>query len=279
MLRDFAARVTGSGDMYDRAGRRPWSSVNFVTAHDGFTLHDLVSYNEKHNQANGEDNRDGADDNYSWNCGAEGPTDDEEVNALRARQKRNFLATLLLSHGTPMLLAGDELGNTQHGNNNVYCQDNETSWINWDKVTAADEALIEFVRGTIELRRSEPLLHRYSFRDGMVIRWLAPTGTDLDPAHWEDDNTRCAGLLLERGAETVYGDAPSLGQLLLLFNAGHEDVEFTVPAPQSAPGWRRLLDTAVEEPSAEVLQAADRLLLRARSFQLLGLPTADDDES
>src|SRR5690606_30979013 len=174
LISDFAARVTGSGDMYDRSGRRPWSSINFITAHDGFTLHDLVSYNEKHNEANGEDNRDGADDNHSWNCGAEGPTDDPDVNALRARQKRNLLATLLLSHGTPMLLAGDEFGNTQGGNNNVYCQDNEISWMNWDEIDAEGEALTEFVRGVIALRKAEPLLHRHSFRDGMIVRWIGP---------------------------------------------------------------------------------------------------------
>ena len=279
MIRDLAARVTGSGDMYDRAGRRPWSSVNFVTAHDGFTLHDLVSYNDKHNEANGEDNRDGANDNESWNCGVEGPTDDEAVNALRARQKRNLLATLLLSHGTPMLLAGDEFGNSQQGNNNVYCQDNETSWINWDSIGPEDEALIEFVRRVIAIRQKEPLLHRYSFRDGMGIRWLGPAGEDLGAA-WDDPETRCAGLLLERHGETVYGDLPSLGQLLLLFNAHHEDVEFMLPEPQSPPGWQCLVDTAIDgEPSEEVLAGGAHVPLAGRSFRLLGLAGSDETET
>src|SRR5690606_24818180 len=205
-IADFAARMTGSGDMYDRSGRRPWSSINFVTAHDGFTLHDLVSYNEKHNEANGEDNRDGADDNESWNCGAEGPTDDPEVKALRARQKRNLLATLVLSHGTPMLLAGDEFGNTQHGNNNVYCQDNEISWLDWDAIDDDDRALTYFVRSVIELRQAEPLLHRHSFRDGMVIRWLGPSGPDLGPDAWSDAETRRVGLWVSEGREPGDGE-------------------------------------------------------------------------
>ncbi len=271
-IADFAARVTGSGDMYDRSGRRPWSSINFVTAHDGFTLHDLVSYNEKHNEANGEDNRDGADDNESWNCGAEGPTDDPEVKALRARQKRNLLATLVLSHGTPMLLAGDEFGNTQHGNNNVYCQDNEISWLDWDAIDDDDRALTYFVRSVIELRQAEPLLHRHSFRDGMVIRWLGPSGQDLGPDAWIDAETRSVGLLLSKGREPAYGDEPSLSRLLLLYNAHHEDVDFTLPDAEEGDGWTLLLDTAGERGSPQrTLSGGDVLTLVGRSMAVLGL--------
>src|SRR5690606_9496798 len=272
LISDFAARVTGSGDMYDRSGRRPWSSINFVTAHDGFTLHDLVSYNDKHNDANGENNRDGADDNHSWNCGAERPTDDPEITALRARQKRNLLATLLLSHGTPMLLAGDEFGNTQRGNNNVYCQDTEISWINWDAIGEDDRLLTDFVRRVIELRQSEPLLHRHSFRDGMVIRWLGPSGKDLEHGAWNDSNTRSAGLLLSRGHELAYGDEPSLARLLLLYNAHHEDVDFVLPEAEDGDGWKLLLDTAAEgSPDEEARQGGETLRLGGRSMAVLGI--------
>ncbi|MBN1237211.1 MAG: glycogen debranching protein GlgX [Gammaproteobacteria bacterium] len=269
-LPDFAARVTGSGDMYDRFGRRPWSSVNFVTAHDGFTLHDLVSYNDKHNEANGENNRDGADDNFSWNCGVEGPTDDPEILALRERQKRNMLATLLLSHGTPMLLAGDEFGNTQKGNNNVYCQDNELSWINWDEIEESDAALTEFVRRTIELRQSEPLLHRHSFRDGMVIRWIGPSGDDFPHEAWRDSEARCVGLLLARGEEAAYPDEKMLNVLLLVFNAHHEAVAFTLPESNGDP-WQRLLDTATGTASHSTCRGGTSVDVEARSMLVFGL--------
>ncbi|EGT5700707.1 glycogen debranching enzyme GlgX, partial [Cronobacter dublinensis subsp. dublinensis] len=156
----FAARLLGSGDLYDQRGRRPWASVNFITAHDGFTLNDLVSYNDKHNEDNGEDNNDGHNDNRSYNYGAEGPTDDEGINAVRERQKRNFLATLLFSHGTPMLLAGDEFGRSQMGNNNGYCQDSEISWVHWENLPESAEALREFTRRVIALRAQQPLLRR-----------------------------------------------------------------------------------------------------------------------
>ena len=278
-LRGVAARVTGSGDMYDRAGRRPWSSVNFVTAHDGFTLHDLVTYNEKHNEANGEHNRDGTDENYSWNCGVEGPTDDPEINALRARQKRNLLATLLLSHGTPMLLAGDELGNTQGGNNNVYCQDNETSWIDWEAVDDDGRALTDFVRRAIALRQSEPLLHRHSFRDGMIIRWLLPSGREMNPEAWDDPETRSFGLMLSRGEEAAYTDEPTLARLLLLFNAYHDDIVFTLPDTEEPVGWRILLDTAADgeaAPAPEPLAARTELDVVGRSMVVLGIAAPGD---
>lgn len=173
---DFAARLLGSGDLYDLRGRRSWSSVNFITAHDGFTLNDLVSYNDKHNEANGEDNNDGHNDNRSCNYGAEGPTDDEGINAIRERQKRNFLTTLLFSHGTPMLLAGDEFGRSQMGNNNGYCQDSEISWVHWDNLPETANALREFTRHLIQLRATQPLLRRESWRDGLEIRWFNAGG-------------------------------------------------------------------------------------------------------
>ena len=165
-IADFAKRVSGSGDLFNKRGRRPWASVNFVTAHDGFNLNDLVSYNDKHNEANGEDNRDGHGNNHSWNCGAEGPTEDPEITALRERQKRNMLATMLLSHGTPMLLAGDEFGHTQNGNNNAYAQDNETTWLDWMGITANGRSLREFTRKLIATRKAFPILYRSRFLVG-----------------------------------------------------------------------------------------------------------------
>ena len=184
---EMATRLSASADCFDHRGRKPWASVNFITAHDGFTLNDLVSYNEKHNEANGEDNRDGHSDNQSWNCGVEGPTDDPEIIALRERQKRNMLATLLLSQGTPMMLAGDEFGRTQNGNNNAYCQDNEISWVNWD-FGEKEVELAEFVRKIIVLRQSFPILRRSRFLTGEYnpdldvkdVRWLSPGGQDIE---------------------------------------------------------------------------------------------------
>ncbi|HEY8521750.1 MAG TPA: hypothetical protein VIN61_16895, partial [Gammaproteobacteria bacterium] len=240
----------------------PWSSVNFITAHDGFTLHDLVSYNDKHNEANGEDNRDGHNDNQSWNCGVEGPTDDPEVNALRAKQKRNLLATLLLSHGTPMLLGGDELGNTQQGNNNAYCQDNEISWIDWNAVDDEDRELMEFVRRVIALRQREPLLHRHSFRDGMVIDWLNTAGEPLGEEEWSDPGKLTVGLLLNRGRELAYDERQSRKMILILLNAHHEPARFKLPAPGEGGRWQLLVDTAsgrvgaIEAP-AEALEPAE----------------------
>ncbi|MGH8503189.1 MAG: glycogen debranching protein GlgX [Gammaproteobacteria bacterium] len=245
MLPEFAARVTGSGDMYDKYGRRPWSSINFITAHDGFTLNDLVSYNEKHNEANGENNQDGGDDNQSWNCGVEGPTDDPEILALRARQKLNFLATLFLSHGAPMLLAGDEFGQTQDGNNNVYCQDNETSWMKWNDIDDDDQLLTEFVRRATELRRTQPLLHRASYRDGMIIRWINPSGEEQTEEQWQDAGARCIGLLLDGGEieDPAFERDEGERTLLIIFNSYHETVTFTLPDIGESTRWRRLLDT------------------------------------
>jgi glycogen operon protein len=254
LIGELAYRITGSSDLYARSGRRPYASVNFVTAHDGFTLQDLVSYNGKHNEANGEENRDGTDNNRSWNCGAEGPTDDPEVLALRAQQKRNFLATLFLSQGVPMMLAGDAIGHTQQGNNNAYCQDNEISWINWD-TNVADKELLEFARQVIAIRRDHPVFHRRNFFQGRAIkgagiqdiRWLRPDGDEMTDEEWNKDSAQCLGVFYAgEGLEDVdeRGKKVTDQNFLLLLNAHHEEIPFTIPAPASGKEWIVLIDTA-----------------------------------
>jgi isoamylase len=251
-MAEFARRVSGSGDIFNQRGRRPWSSVNFVTAHDGFNLNDLVSYNGKHNEANGEDNRDGTDNNHSWNHGAEGPTDDEGITALRERQKRNLLATLLLSQGTPMLLAGDELGRTQKGNNNVYGQDNELSWIDWGAVTRDGRSLMEFTRKLIALRRAYPMLRRGRFLVGQHnpeldvkdLTWLSPTGEEITEEQWKDAHAKSFGMLLDgRAQPTGIKQRGSDATLLIMFNAHHDIVTFTLPEVPEGKRWMRLIDT------------------------------------
>jgi glycogen operon protein len=258
-LAEFASRLTGSSDLYEHTGRRPIASINFVTAHDGFTLRDLVSYNEKHNEANGEDNNDGEAHNRSWNCGAEGPTDDPEVNSLRLRQQKNFLTTLLLSQGVPMLLHGDEMGRTQQGNNNVYCQDNELSWMDWDLDEDQTE-ILEFTRQVIDVRRNHPVFRRRRFFAGDAshggqsdlgdILWYAPSGQPMDEEDWSNGYARSIMVFLN--GEAI--DAPDpVGRpvtdehFLLLFNAHHEPVEFTVPEGIDTSKWSLVLDTATGE--------------------------------
>jgi isoamylase len=249
---DLATRLCASGDSFNRRGRRPWSSVNFVTAHDGFTLNDLVSYNERHNEANGEDNRDGHGENLSWNCGAEGPTEDPEILALRERQKRNFLATLLLSQGTPMLLAGDEFGRTQRGNNNAYCQDNEVSWIDWEGMDDAGRALADFVRKLTTLRHALPVLRRNRFLIGehndtldvTDVEWLSPAGVPLTTEQWGDPAMRCFGMLIDGRSQTsgimrLASDAT----MLIVLNAYHDVVDFTLPSVPGNDQWSCLIDT------------------------------------
>ncbi len=252
MVRDLAARITGSGDIYDQRGRRPWAGVNFLTAHDGFTLNDLVSYNEKHNEANGEDNNDGHGHNLSFNYGAEGPTEDEGIIAVRERQKRNMLATLLLSHGTPMLLAGDEHGHSNRGNNNVYCQDNEIAWMRWEELTKRDKALTGFVQRVAQLRAEHPIFRRASFRDGCILRWVNPAGGDQQEEHWDDEGLRSIGLLMhmpdvEEGAtkpdpvqQLRWGGGvqdPAAGQGgLMVGGARHRDGAGFRRGPQGAQG-------------------------------------------
>jgi isoamylase len=263
-LSDFAFRLTGSSDLYERDGRRPSASINFVTAHDGFTLHDLVSYNDKHNEENGEQNRDGANDNHSWNMGVEGPTDDEEIMERRERQKRNFMATLLLSQGVPMLLAGDELGHSQRGNNNAYCQDNETTWIDWTLDRRAMK-LLDFTRKLIELRRDHPNLHRRKFNQDRIIRgsaerdivWLRPDGNEMADEEWGLGWVRSLGLVLNGG---TIGDVDENGEpviddtFLIMLNCHHEPIRFFLPHPAGSQKWEIIVDT--NDPD---LVAGDRI--------------------
>jgi glycogen operon protein len=257
-LPEFAYRLTGSSDLYESSSRRPVASVNFVTCHDGFTLRDLVSYNVKHNEVNGEHNRDGSDDNRSWNCGEEGPTDDPAVNELRARQVRNFLVTLFCSQGIPMLLAGDEFGRTQQGDNNAYCQDNEMSWVNWDDAGKHAD-LLDFTCALSELRRAHPVFRRRRFFSGRPgpahdadgglrdIIWLTPSGHPMTEDDWHAGYARSLGVFLNGSAITEPGPRGEHVQdqdFLLLFNAHSEAVRFTLPGGNFAAGWDIALDTA-----------------------------------
>ncbi|HEX4947384.1 MAG TPA: glycogen debranching protein GlgX, partial [Blastocatellia bacterium] len=250
---NLAYRLTGSSDLYESGGRKPYASINFVTAHDGFTLADLVSYNEKHNEANGDENRDGHDDNLSWNCGVEGPTDDPAVRALRARQRRNFLATLLLSQGVPMLQAGDEIVRTQHGNNNAYCQDNEISWLNWE-LDEEKKALLEFTRFVVKLFHQHPVLRRKKFFQGRRIRgsevedlaWFRPDGHEMSEEDWNNEHTRALGLRLAGDAiadVNERGERVTDDTLLILLNAHYEPLPFTLPAHREGVQWELLIDT------------------------------------
>ncbi len=282
MAPELAARITASGDKFNRRGRKPWASVNFVTAHDGFTLHDLVSYNDKHNEANGEDNRDGHSDNRSWNCGTEGPTDDPEVVTLRERQKRNLLATLILSQGTPMLLAGDEMCRTQQGNNNAYCQDNEISWVDWDAAERDDaRALASWVRWLTRLRTMLPVLRRGRFLTGEYnealqvydARWLSPCATDLSPEQWADASMRCFGLLIDGRAQATGIRRPgSDATLLWVLNAHHDVVNFTLPDVPGPDHWICLLDTNVpQRMPLPTFRAGDVYAVTGRSTLLFAL--------
>jgi isoamylase len=243
--------MTASGELFNQRGRRPYSSVNFITAHDGFTLHDLVSYNDKHNEANDENNQDGSNNNLSWNHGVEGPTEDTGINALRLRQMRNFFATLLLAQGTPMIVAGDEFARTQGGNNNAYCQDSEIGWVNWD-LDEDGKSLLKFVKRLIKLRMSYPILRRGLFLVGHYneelgvkdVTWLAPEGTEMSIEQWEDRNGRSLGILLD-GRARVSGvqRAGADATLLITVNAQHDNVDFTLPEVPEGTGWVCLFDT------------------------------------
>ena len=261
---ELAQRLTGSSDLYERSGRRPHASINFISAHDGFTLHDLVSYNDKHNEINQENNRDGSDNNNSWNCGVEGETDDPEINALRARQKRNFLATLLFSQGVPMLVAGDEMGRTQHGNNNAYCQDNEISWLAWD-LKPQDQDLLEFTRYIISLRKAHPLLRRRYFFHGRPIRggevkdivWLNPDGIEMSESDWAQAFSRCLGVYFAGDTLLETDDRGRVltdDNLLMLINAHHEDIIFTLPEFDGHYYWDVLLDTINATGTPEIVR-------------------------
>jgi isoamylase len=289
MLPDLGARLSASADLFDHRGRRPWATVNFVTAHDGFTLNDLVSYNEKHNEGNQENNHDGHPENLSYNFGVEGPTDDPAIAAQRAQQMRNFLATLLLSQGTPMLLAGDEIARSQGGNNNAYCQDNEMTWQDWSLVeTHAD--LLGFTRQLIALRRSHPVLRRMRFLHGNFackrgikdITWFTPQGAEKTPEQWEDPMARCIGVLLNGQAGPTIGShgLPIEDDLLLIIlNSHHDVVEFTLPAVPVDGPWMRLIDTAEPSAAHETLAMGSVLPIKGRSLAVLSLPALALDEA
>jgi isoamylase len=278
LVSEFATRLAGSSDLYQQGGRAPYASINFVTCHDGFTLQDLVSYNHKHNDANGENNRDGADDNNSWNCGAEGPTEDAGIIALRERQKRNFITTLFFSQGVAMLLAGDELGHTQHGNNNTYCQDNELTWLNWE-LDDRQRDFLAFVKQVSHIWQTQPVLRRRKWFQGRAIRgsgidmcWFNSDGKEMSDEDWNAGFVKCVGMRLagdligdldERG-EPIVGDT-----LLLLLNAHHEPIPFTVPETKPEHHWERLLDTAGEVEETTIRQGGEQYLLQARSFVVM----------
>ena len=278
LLSDFAYRLTGSSDLYEMDGRKPYASINFVTAHDGFTLCDLVSYNEKHNEANGENNADGTNNNDSWNMGAEGPTDDPAINTLRERQIRNFLATVILSQGVPMICGGDEIGRTQKGNNNGYCQDNEVSWFHWD-LTPAQHRLLEFAARLIHLRREHPNLHRRKFFQDRVIRgsvvrdiaWYNTDGNEFSDEAWNTGWNRALALMLngrtlaisDEEGRPIYDDC-----FLILVNAAAEGVEFTLPEAPSGRSWTQVLDTEnIEDPFAPV-KNGNKVILGGRSLRM-----------
>jgi glycogen operon protein len=269
MLPAFSRGMLGSADLFERRGRRAWSSVNFITAHDGFTLADLYAYNVKHNEANGEDNRDGHNDNRSWNCGVEGPTSDPAILELRDRMRRNAMATLLLSQGTPMILMGDEVGRTQRGNNNAYCQDNEIAWLSWDDIEDPDHSFLTFVRGLLHLRATVPLLHAERFLHGRVIEetgkrdvvWYRPDGHEMDAAAWSDPLAKVVGLLLCDKEDCV----------LMLTNAYHEPIAFKLPPDGIAGQWQLRVDTATGriDPPDWRIDAGQTVDLEGRSLMLL----------
>jgi glycogen operon protein len=276
---EFATRLAGSSDLYQWTGRAPYASINFITCHDGFTLQDLVSYNGKHNEANGEDNKDGSDDNNSWNCGAEGPTDDAAIKNLRERQKRNLVATLFLSQGVPMLCGGDELSHTQQGNNNAYCQDTELTWLNWE-LDDEQQAFLEFVRQVGEMWRDQPVFHRRRFFQGRRIRgsdikdisWFEPSGKEMGDEAWNAGYVKCMGV---RMAGDLIGDVDERGEpivgdtLLLLLNAHHEVLPFKLPDPPAEHRWKRLLDTAEDGKETLFFNGGQEYSLPERSLAVL----------
>jgi isoamylase len=276
---ELGYRLTGSSDLYQNDGRAPYSSINFITAHDGFTLADLVSYNEKHNEANGEENRDGADDNGSWNCGAEGPTDDEAVRVLRRRQMRNLMATLLLSQGTPMISGGDEMGRTQRGNNNAYCQDSEISWYDW-ALDDERKAMLAFTKKLIALRQSHPALQRAKFFKGRKIfgtnmrdlMWFNFDGRPMNEGDWTNAWAKSLAMFLAgRGVELTdaQGEPVTDDDLIVLINGNHEPLDFTMPDLGSGEGaWELLVDTSNDAASESVAFGA-RSRVEARSLKVL----------
>ncbi|MFV1964517.1 MAG: glycogen debranching protein GlgX [Pirellulaceae bacterium] len=280
-ISEFATRLCGSSDLYEHSGRKPYASINFVTSHDGFSLHDLVSYNDKHNEANGHGNNDGDCHNLSWNCGAEGATDDEAILELRARQMRNFAATLLLSQGVPMIRSGDEMGHTQRGNNNTYCQDNPLNWLNWE-LDERQSACLEFVRAAIRLRHQQPVLKRRQFFQGRQIRgntaqdifWSTPSGSEMQDEDWHAPSSRVFGVKLNGKMMDEVDDRgrPIPGtSLLVLFNAEDRDVEFILPDTANHEHWRPLLDTARPNARGRRMLAGQCFALKQRSLAVFAL--------
>jgi len=284
---ELATRLSGSSDLYEQSGRRPYASINFITAHDGFTLADLVSYDQKHNDANGEHNADGENHNLSWNCGVEGPTNDRRILDLRVRQRRNLLSTLLLSVGVPMISSGDELGRTQEGNNNAYCQDNEISWVDWT-ITPERQEFLEFTRRLIRLWKDHPVIRRRKFFQGRRIRgaevqdiaWLDPMGAEMTDETWNSPDVRVLGVRLngdaiqevnERG-ERIVGDT-----LLVMLNAGPESTRFVLPATSPLERWETLFDTADPWQASRRLRSTECYELHARSMAVLKLNKRKDD--
>jgi glycogen operon protein len=279
LVGELAYRLTGSSDLYALSGRRPVASINFITAHDGFTLNDLVSYNEKHNEANLEDNKDGSDNNLSWNCGAEGPSDAPEINELRARQKRNFLATLMLSQGVPMLLMGDEMNRSQMGNNNAYCQDNEITWMRWD-FKPEDRELFKFVRDVLAFRKSHPILHRAHFFQGRPIHgmgikdllWLNPSGQEMSDEEWEQAFARCLGVFFAGSGltETDERGHPLVdNNMLILLSAHHEEIPFKIPELPIEGSWEVAFDTSDPKRKGSWFAPGDEYPLANRSLAVL----------
>ncbi len=276
---EFATRLSGSSDLYQQTGRAPHASINFITCHDGFSLEDLVSYNEKHNEANGEENRDGSSNNDSWNCGVEGPTDNPEVIALRDRQKRNMLATLMLSQGVPMLLAGDEIGHTQRGNNNTYCQDNELTWLDWD-LDDRRKALLDYTKKVCRLFQEHPVFQRRKFFQGRALRgtdikdisFFEPSGSEMSDEDWGRGYVKSLGVRL---AGDLIGDVDERGEpirddtALILLNAHHEPILFTLPETQSGQVWELALDTSKDDGEANPMPGGDQFELRDRSLAVL----------
>lgn len=286
MLGEFALRFTGSPDLYADDDRNPSASVNFVTAHDGFTLHDLVSYNEKHNDANGENNQDGESHNRSWNCGVEGPADDEEIRSLRQKQKRNMLTTMFLSQGIPMLVSGDELGKTQQGNNNVYCQDNELSWINWKD---ADQELLKFVQELIGLRKKHPIFRRRKWFQGQPIKgqklddigWFLPDGSEMADSHWQHDFAKSLAVYLNgRGIRTPGPEGERVwdDSFYVIFNAHHESIGFRLPSEHYGRQWMHVLDTSQSAfTNGKSYKPEEVIEVEARSMILLKHPNTRDE--
>ncbi|MDA8326961.1 MAG: glycogen debranching protein GlgX [Nitrospiraceae bacterium] len=279
-ISSFAYRIAGSSDLYEKTGRSPYASINFVTAHDGFTLLDLVSYNRKHNEANGEENRDGTNENFSWNCDVKGPTNNPNIQELRKRQQRNFMATLILSQGVPMILSGDETGHTRKGNNNAYCQNNEINWLSWD-LDPPKKQMFEFTRFLIRLRREHPVFRRRTFFRGRAMRepnledvgWYRPDGKEMTTDDWNSPISHCLGMLLTGSAIDELDERGNIIQddtILVLYNSGPE-IYFTLPAAEAESGkWELIFDTNSElgKPVAQTLSPGDNYKLASRSMCL-----------